>query len=169
MGARSASAAVSKPPWAFDFTADGSSALSAEYDLPPGLERPRQALGNFFDPVADHVRSGPTGLLDASSLESLRNAARTLKFLDDLKQKTLELVDEKRVMDAVVLATTSWRVVLSGPVETELLRICARRSLADRAAPLALALTALGAGLMGPLALLPGTLLANEVMIRRGN
>mmetsp|Transcript_85582 Transcript_85582/g.277166 ORF Transcript_85582/g.277166 Transcript_85582/m.277166 type:complete len:246 (-) Transcript_85582:102-839(-) len=150
---------VPSGPWRWEFRVQEQT-LRAEYDLPAELAV-EKALEDFFSPLHEHVKGGPTPLLGDSGTSSLRNSARALSFLDDLKQRTEQLVEERRVMEAVALLTTRWSLVAGGG--HELLHIGALRSFRDRAP----AFGAVTAGLLGPLAWIPGVLVCNEVIMRR--
>eukprot|EP00747_Dinoflagellata_sp_TGD_P171120 gnl/TRDRNA2_/TRDRNA2_204393_c0_seq1.p1 gnl/TRDRNA2_/TRDRNA2_204393_c0~~gnl/TRDRNA2_/TRDRNA2_204393_c0_seq1.p1 ORF type:complete len:255 (+),score=34.96 gnl/TRDRNA2_/TRDRNA2_204393_c0_seq1:50-814(+) len=152
---------VSNKSWSFEFKVSDKS-LHAEYLLPQKLTSPRDAiLDDFFGPIVEHVRSCPTELLSTSSTQSLRNILCTLQFLDDLKDQASKLLDEEMAMEAILLTTTNWRVMQGN--DEELLRICAQRNLRDRAP----AAATVAAGLVGPLAWIPGVLVINEVIMRR--
>mmetsp|Transcript_57472 Transcript_57472/g.186706 ORF Transcript_57472/g.186706 Transcript_57472/m.186706 type:complete len:250 (-) Transcript_57472:99-848(-) len=151
---------VANQSWSWEFRVQEAELLAAEYDLPETLEQPR-AIRDFFQPLVEYIRSGPTPLLDVSSVGSLRNAARTLKMLDDLQQRAEALVAEERAMEAVVLITSKWHVV--GEADAQLLTLSAQRNWRDRAP----AAGAVVAGLLGPLAWIPGALGINEVIMRR--
>eukprot|EP00927_Polykrikos_kofoidii_P060310 TRINITY_DN55325_c0_g1_i1.p1 TRINITY_DN55325_c0_g1~~TRINITY_DN55325_c0_g1_i1.p1 ORF type:complete len:268 (+),score=51.54 TRINITY_DN55325_c0_g1_i1:100-903(+) len=163
---------VANKTWCFEFDArDG--ALHAGYGLPAELASPEDAMGDFFDPISEHLRGISTNVAEdgpTPSKRSLQNTARTLQCLDDLRRRSQELVREERTMEALVLATTHWHFT-STSTETDspseerrlLLALCAQRNYWDRAP----AVAAVAAGLLGPLALLPGALVVNEVIMRR--
>lgn len=115
--------------WSMEFQVSDD-VLVAEYDLPSKLD-PSKAVGDFFDPLSERVRSGPTPHFDLASTESLRRAACTLKLFDDLRSHGEKLVAEERAMEAIALITSNW--VILGGAELPLMTITAQRSWRDRA------------------------------------
>nr|ABI14349.1 unknown [Pfiesteria piscicida] len=150
---------IANESWSWEFQ-NVEGLLIGSYSLPETLEQP-QAIRNFFSPVSTHVRSLPAPALDSSRLEALRDATRVLALLEDLQRRAEELAAEERAMEAIVLMTSRWRLIgCDGMPVVELL---ADRSWRDRGP----AIAAVAAGLLGPLAWLPGMLGINEVIMRR--
>lgn len=151
-------------PWFFAFRAEQNS-VEVEYALPLELEAPREAVGEFFQPIREQLR-GEVGELpalgaEATTLRSLENTLCSLKMLADVQRRAEQLVEEEKVMEAILLTTTHWRAV--DGEGAQVLSLCASRSTRDRAPAAAIVL----AGLCGPLAWLPGVLIGNEVIMRR--
>mmetsp|Transcript_68386 Transcript_68386/g.164134 ORF Transcript_68386/g.164134 Transcript_68386/m.164134 type:complete len:278 (+) Transcript_68386:59-892(+) len=154
-------------PWKFELQVmDGS--LQVEYELPEKLSSPTEAVDSFFSAVAEEVAAGASSSL-AGSRDASANAVFALQFLDDVKRKVLQLIEEESVMEAVVLMTQ--RYALLRQVEKEdqkkgveqVMQLQAARNFHDRAP----AFLAIVAGLLGPIAWLPAALLLNEVLMRR--
>lgn len=139
--------------------------MCAEYLLPEFIS-PRQAIGDFFQPICEQVRGGCTQLLDVSSLESAKRVVCLLVFLDALKQEAEHVVEQQRVMEALVLVTTQWKIS-DNAVGPELLHISAMRSLDDQLPAIGVLATGALSTILGPFAWFPGILIVNEAMMRR--
>eukprot|EP00929_Paragymnodinium_shiwhaense_P108774 TRINITY_DN75108_c0_g1_i2.p1 TRINITY_DN75108_c0_g1~~TRINITY_DN75108_c0_g1_i2.p1 ORF type:complete len:316 (+),score=74.07 TRINITY_DN75108_c0_g1_i2:34-948(+) len=187
---------VAERLWKFDIEVR-ERALHVEYPLPRELKTSaNEVLDEFFDPLVAQVRGASGGLLAGSCVHSLRNRARTLQFLHDVRHCSLQLVEKDRPMEAFVLATTHWRAVASAVVEpaagsegaTPEKAVAGTEDAADTAAAVvatkpaclhlsicaqrttrdrAPAIAAVVAGIFGPLAWVPGVLIVNEILMRR--
>lgn len=150
--------------WNFKFEM-GEKTLCAEYLLPEFVA-PRRGIRDFFQPICEQVRSGCTPLLDGKSQESAKRAACTLVFLDALRERAEDFVEQQRVMEALVLITTQWKISdsVAGP---DLVHISAKRSLEDHLPAIGALATGVLGPILGPLAWMPGVLVINEAMMRR--
>merc|ERR1719282_312607 len=110
--------------WNFEFHVDKKS-LFAQYELPQEIASLDGAMSDFFASMFNHLRTGPTSLLDLSSSSSLQNTARTLAFLQELQVKAEELIKRDQAMEAINLVTTRWHLL--APDGYPLLRLSAKR------------------------------------------
>lgn len=130
-------------------------ALHVNFELPQ-TKITDNAMVEFFEPLREHVREKADDTDD-----SLRTAVQSLAFLSEMSEKVEKLTEEKRMLEALVLATTKWVLMRA---KKPVVVISCDRLPRDRG-PVHVALLASFVG--GPITVIPLALILNEMVMRR--